>query len=221
MADIFTQADDYVAHLLSQWNSYTVILGLLLTALIVHTLVTATDADIHPMMLQRQSQPDRVRNEGESAVYRSHDVPHGTPLRTGLAVKLPTDKPYTAGRDGDLRSVWLRITGEIEAPRIPGVVQGKPGKQTIFTVLGKDQPVEHDVKEVAKEIAIIGTYLAKGGSKRVAVCLPNSIELLSTIFGMSCAVLGFEALILIRQQLPLSTDSQSFFYHSASPKTLR
>jgi hypothetical protein len=182
MSNIFNQADDFVAHFLSQWNGYTVALGLLLTAVIVHTLYTATDADIHPMMLQRQSQPDRVRHEGESAVYRSHDVPHGTPLRSGLAVKLPTDKPYTAGRDGDLRSIWMRVTGEIEAPRIPGVIQ-EPGKQTISTAHGRDKPLEHDVKIVAKEIAAIGGYLAKSGSKRVAICLPNSIEFLSTVFG--------------------------------------
>lgn len=212
--DIFTQADEYIAHFLSQWNSTTVVLGVLLSLVIVHTLYTATEADIHPMMLQRQSQPDRVRNQGESAIYRAHDVPHGTPLRSGLNVKLPTDKPYAAGRDGDLRSIWQTVTGEIEAPRIPGLVR-ESGKQSIFTVLGKDRPTKHSIEEISTEIAAIGSYLAKGGSKRVAIHLPNSIEFLSSVFGWLLSMTRHDSKLTDYSCLVLWTYHYSTAFQSA------
>jgi hypothetical protein len=184
MANFLETVDDKLAELLSDWNLYTIILAISLCAVIGYTLWSTTDPDIHPMVLMRQASAGRVRNPGESAVYRSPQAPEGMPLRTGLAVKLPTDPPYSGGRDGDIRFVWRRVTGEFSLP--PGLVSAPatPKKQEILTVLGQEQVHSHTVEELSNEIAIVGDHLLRNGGKRVAVYLPNSIEFLSTVFGM-------------------------------------
>src|SRR4051794_4250869 len=40
----------------------------------------AKGPDIHPLLLNSQSDVHRIRNPGESAVYRSKLTPHGGPL---------------------------------------------------------------------------------------------------------------------------------------------
>ena len=184
MANILELADEKLAELFSQWNIYTIILALAVCAVIGHTILTATEPDIHPMILMRQSSAGRVRHPGESAVYRSPEVPEGMPLRSGLGVKLPTDPMYSSGRDGDLRYIWRRVTGEIPLPSIRGASQPTPKKQEILTVFGRQDIQSHDIDELNMEIAVIGEYLHKHGSKRVAIYLPNSVEFLSTVFGM-------------------------------------
>lgn len=184
MADLLQKLDDAIASLFSNWDGYTLLLGIAIVAFVTHTLLTATDPDIHPLILARQSYPDRVRNAGESAIYRATDVPPGSPLRSGLGVRLPTDKPYSAGRDGDLRYIWMAVKREIKLPTVPGstVQEAKQGK--ILTVMGRELTVNHDIAETDKEIKIFGSYLAQQGRKRVAIYLPNSIEFLETIFGI-------------------------------------
>jgi hypothetical protein len=188
MANILEKIDAKLGDLFSQWNIYTIILALALCAVTAFILMTAPDPDIHPMILQRQSSAGRVRNAGESAVYRSPEVPEGMPLRSGLGVKLPTDPMYSGGRDGDLRYIWKRVTGELPLPKFPGGEQVTQKKQEILTVFGREEIQSHDIKELTKEIAIIGEYLHKHGGKRVAVYLPNSIEFLNTVFGTNFSI---------------------------------
>ena len=121
MGSIIESLDSKIAEFLSQWDVYTVIIGLALTAFVTHTLMSSVEPDIHPFILARQSYADRVRNPGESAVYRSPDVHTGGGLRTGLDVKLKEDKPYTAGRDGDLRYIWATVTGDVQRPVARGI----------------------------------------------------------------------------------------------------
>lgn len=97
---------------------------------------------------------------------------------------------YSAGRDGDLRHIWKRVTGEIPMDRNsnPG------GKATIKTVLGKQEIIEHNLDELSKEIAIMGRHLKVHGATRVAVYLPNSVELLATLF--AGAFYGFTVILI-------------------------
>ncbi len=88
---------------------------------------------------------------------------------------------WTSGRDGDLRDVWRQaVRGVVTTD---GVETGSRGN--ISTVLGKEKVVDHDLDNLSKEINIIGNHIREHSGKRVAVCLPNSIELLLSIFGIS------------------------------------
>jgi hypothetical protein len=179
MANFLDAIDEVLTRLLSQWDVYTTVIALTLTALVAHTIITYQDPDVHPFILLRQSSASRVRKEGESAVYRASDLPEGVPLRSGLNVRSSTDPPYTAGRNGDIRDIWRRVTGEVP---LRGV-QESPN-QKIMSVFGREHISEHNISELSKEIAVIGNYIMKSGGRRVAVYLPNSIEFLSTIFGL-------------------------------------
>lgn len=85
---------------------------------------------------------------------------------------------YSAGKDGDLRDIWRRVTGEI--PLEKGATSS--GTAHIMTVFGKEGVTEHSVEGITKEIAIIGKHLKDHGAKRVALYLPNSIEFLAALF---------------------------------------
>lgn len=100
------------------------------------------------------------------------------PLRTGLAVKPPGAPMYSAGKDGDLRDIWRRVTGEIPLER--GATSS--GTATIVTVYGKEGVSEHDIQGVTKDIAVVGKHLSEHGAKRVAIYLPNSLEFLAALF---------------------------------------
>jgi acyl-CoA synthetase (AMP-forming)/AMP-acid ligase II len=105
---------------------------------------------------------------------------------------------YSAGKDGDLRDIWRRVTGEI--PLEKGA--SSSGTANIMTVFGKEGVSEHKIDDMTKEIAIIGTYLKDHGAKKVAVYLPNSIEFLGVLF--AGAFYGFTP-ILIPYNQPHST----------------
>lgn len=97
---------------------------------------------------------------------------------------------YSAGRDGDLRDIWRRVTGEI--PLEKNSETSSVGK--IFTIFGKETITEHDVTEVTKEIGVIGKHLKEQGAKRVAIYLPNSIEFLAALF--AGAFYGFSPILI-------------------------
>lgn len=97
---------------------------------------------------------------------------------------------YSAGKDGDLRDIWRRVTGEI--PLDKGA--SSSGSAHIMTVFGKDGVTEHPLEEVTKEIAVIGKHLQGRGTKRVAVYLPNSLEFLCTLF--AGAFYGFTPILI-------------------------
>jgi hypothetical protein len=85
------------------------------------------------MLLARQAVPSTVRNEGESAVYRSQAAPHGMPLNSGLNVKDTGVSKWSRGRDGDLRDIWRKV--------VEGGENGAKGR--LLTVLGSQKVNEH------------------------------------------------------------------------------
>ncbi|KAF2436922.1 acetyl-CoA synthetase-like protein [Tothia fuscella] len=196
MAGAIEQLDEYIGELFSGWNIYSTLLAIFIAGYLVYTIAAAQDPDTHPMILQRQASPSYVRNPGESAVYRSPDVPHGYPLRTGLNVKTPGAPAYSGGKDGDLRDIWRRVTGEIplEQPRGTTIPTTRNGKGKILTVFGKEQVIEHDINSITKDIAVVGESIQKHGGTRVAIYLPNSVEFLAALF--SCAFYGFTPILL-------------------------
>ena len=174
MTNIVEQIDEQLAALLSSWDVYTTIIALILAVFVIYPLFLGQEPDTHPMLLARQARPAPVRNPRESAVYRSLESPHGFPLRSGLNVKDPGAPRYSAGRDGDLRDIWRMF-----------VNGGEHGKGKIMTVFGKEEVVEHDTAVVSKEMNVVGRRLH---GKKVALYLPNSIEYLTALFGMSLMI---------------------------------
>lgn len=97
---------------------------------------------------------------------------------------------YSAGRDGDLRDIWRRVTGEIPLEKSTDT----SAKGKILTVFGKQEIVDHDISDITKEICIVGKHLKDHGAKRVAIYLPNSIELLAALF--AGAFYGFSPILI-------------------------
>jgi hypothetical protein len=139
--NLLLKLDETVTSIVGEWDIYsTAILGSIIV-FFAYQVFTSRDPDIHPMLLARQSQASPVRQEGQSAVFRSHSAPHGIPLNSGLQVKDPSDSKWSRGRDGDLRDVWRRVvSGRLD----------QEGKETgeiggLMTVLGSEQVLTHDL----------------------------------------------------------------------------
>jgi hypothetical protein len=137
--------DAGLGDLAGQWNIYSTGIVTVLIALVGYRVLTATEPDVHPMLLARQSLASPVRQEGESPVYRSQAAPHGMPLNSGLGVKDPGASKWTRGRDGDLRDVWRKA--------VAGSESGAKGQ--LWTVLGSQRKIEHK----------LGTYAAPPNSR--------------------------------------------------------
>ena len=182
MANIWQQIHNHFEGGLVEWNIYTTLLATILVCYAVYPALFSPEPDIHPLLLARQSAPSRVRQPGESAVFRSLDTPHSYPLRTGLNVKDPGQPKWTAGRDGDLRDIWKRAaSGPVDG-------DGKPtgqGAGKVSVVLGKEEVIAYDFKKLTAEVNAVGKHLQMNGGKRVAIYLSNSVEFLVTLFGMS------------------------------------
>jgi hypothetical protein len=116
-----------------QWNGYSTTLVTLFIVLVTYRITSSREPDVHPLLLARQAGASAVRNEGESAVYRSQAAPHSMPLNSGLDVKDPGASRWARGRNGDLRDVWRKAAS--------GDDQAKKGK--LFTVLGSENVIEH------------------------------------------------------------------------------
>ncbi|RGP65421.1 amp-dependent synthetase ligase [Fusarium longipes] len=172
---VFDRLDAGITNALGQWNVYSTGLVTLLLLVFSYRIVSNRDPDVHPMLLARQAVPSSVRNEGESPVYRSQAAPHGMPLNTGLNVKDPGASKWSRGRNGDLRDVWRKAA--------EGGENGAKGR--ILTVLGSRNVVEHRNDDITRQINLIGQHIAEAGGIRVAIYLPNSIELLVTLFACS------------------------------------
>ncbi len=176
---IAERLDVAIAEFFSSWNIWSTILTLSLVAFLIYPLLTGQDPDTHPFLLARQAQIAPVRQPGESAVYRAIDIPHGYPLRAGLGVKDPGAPKWSSGRPGDLRDVWrTAVRGTVNEE---GNSTGKKGK--ILTVLGREKVIEHNFDDLTLGINVIGQYVKRNNGQSVAVCLSNSVELLSAIFG--------------------------------------
>ncbi|KAM0434794.1 hypothetical protein ACHAQK_008711 [Fusarium lateritium] len=172
---VFDSLDAGVTSLFGQWNVYSTGLITLLLLVVSYHIISTRDPDVHPMLLARQAVPSSVRNEGESPIYRSQAAPHGMPLNTGLNVKDAGASKWSRGRNGDLRDVWRKAA--------EGGENGAKGQ--ILTVLGSQNVVDHKLDEITRQINLIGQHVAEAGGSKVAVYLPNSIELLVTLFACS------------------------------------
>ncbi len=94
-------------------------------------------------------------------------------------MKNPGAPKWTSGRDGDLRDVWKRaVSGPVDNDGKP---TGGPGK--ILTALGKQEIIEFSFEKLSGEIIAVGQHVRNHGGSRIAVYLPNSVELLVTLFG--------------------------------------
>lgn len=186
MASFIEKLDAQLTSALSGWNLNSTLILIGILSYVFYSIIYPDEPDTHPMLLLRQSSPSQVRQPGESAVYRNHETPHGFPLKTGLNVRPKGAPMYSAGKDGDLRDIWRRVTGELplEVPRaIAGAAPVQSDKGSILTVFGREEVRTEALEGISKEIAAIGDAVKKSGAKRVAVYLPNSTELLTAIFG--------------------------------------
>ena len=177
---ILQQIDSQLENILAGSNIYTILLALLLAAYIIAPLILYTEPDIHPLLLARQSSASYVRQPKESAVFRSLETPHGYPLKSGLNVKDAGQPKWTSGRDGDLRDVWKRaVLGPVDADGKP--TGGEKGK--VITTYGKEEVIEYSFVKLSSEINAVGQHMKAHGGSRVAIHMPNSVELLVTFFG--------------------------------------
>ncbi|KIX94074.1 uncharacterized protein Z520_10100 [Fonsecaea multimorphosa CBS 102226] len=189
-AGLAERIDANIAQFFSSWNIWTTILALALAVFLIYPVLTGRDPDTHPYLLARQAQVAPIRQSGESAVYRAIDIPHGYPLRAGLGVKDPGTPKWSSGRPGDLRDIWrTAVRGAVNEEGNPTGQRGK-----ILTVLGLEKVVDHNLEDLTLGINVIGQYVKRNNGQSVAVCLSNSVELLSSVFAGS--FYGFSTILL-------------------------
>ena len=171
--------DQKIATTLSDWNLYTTLIAVSIVAFLAYPIVYPSEPDTHPLLLARQASAAPVRNKNESAVYRSPEIPHGYPLKSGLNVKQPDEPRWKSGKDGDLRDIWREV--------LRGGRVGTDGKEvpqgSIMSVFGKEKVEEHDLAQLSKQINVLGKFWKESSQGKVAIYLPNNIEYLVTIFG--------------------------------------
>ena len=176
--------DQKIAATLSDWNLYTTLIAVSIVAFLAYPILYPSEPDTHPLLLARQASAAPVRNKNESAVYRSPEIPHGYPLKTGLNVKQPDEPRWKSGKDGDLRDIWREV--------LRGGRVGTDGKEvpqgSIMSVFGKEKVEEHDLAVLSKQINVLGKFWKESSQGKVAIYLPNNIEYLVTIFGECFAV---------------------------------
>ena len=184
------KADAVLFDLFAQWSLSTTVIATLLFGYLAYAWLTWKDPDVHPFLLARQASASPIRKPGESAVYRSIEIPYGYPLRAGLGVKDPGAPKWASGRNGDIRDIWRQAArGPVKDD---GTSAGPKGK--LYTVLGREKVIERDLDSVTHEINAIGKYIQEAGGKKVAICLSNSVELLASVFAAS--FYGFEAVLV-------------------------
>jgi hypothetical protein len=186
--NLLLQLDELVTGFFGQWNLWTSVIFTVFAGFLTYQLATRQDPDTHPFLLARQAQGSPVRQPGESPVYRSQGAPHGMPLNAGLNVKDAGASKWARGRDGDLRDVWRQAVAGVQED---GPNKGATGR--IMTVLGAET-VEHSLDSITRQINLIGQHIADQGGNRVAIYLPNSVELIVTLF--ACAFHNLHAVIL-------------------------
>ena len=187
--NLMLSLDEGVTGLFGQWNLWTSLIFTVLASFLTYQVATRQDSDTHPFLLARQSQASPVRQPGESAVYRSQGAPHGMPLNPGLNVKDPAASKWARGRDGDLRDIWRQAVAGVQED---GPNKGAKGR--ILTVLGAQNVEEHRLDDITRQINLIGQQIVDQGGNRVAIYLPNSVELVVTLF--ACAFYNLTAVIL-------------------------
>jgi hypothetical protein len=139
--NLMLKIDETITGIIREWDIVSTTIAAVLISFFAYQVFTSRDPDAHPMLLARQAQASPVRQQGESAVFRSHSAPHGIPLNSGLQIKDPEDSKWARGKDGDLRDVWRRVlTGALDRD---GKETGQIG--TIETVLGTENIIKHDL----------------------------------------------------------------------------
>jgi hypothetical protein len=186
---LMLQLDEGVTGLFGQWNAYSTLIVCLLSGFITFQVLTRREPDTHPFLLARQARGSPVRQENESPVYRSLAAPHGMPLNSGLNVKEPGASKWARGRDGDLRDIWRQVVAGVQED---GPTKGAKGR--ILTVLGTEHVTEHSLDTITRQINLIGQHILDQGGNRVGIYLPNSVELMATLF--ACAFHNLTAVIL-------------------------
>lgn len=181
MAGIIETLDSQLEQLFTPWNLWSTIFAFALLIVAAYPILASKEADTHPLLLSRQANVSAVRQPGESAVYRSIETPHGLHLRSGLNVKPKGAPKWSAGKDGDLRDIWRRVVSGDAAEA--GQSPSQSGK--LMTVYGREDTEEHDSQELTRQLNTIGKYIKQKGGACVAIYLPNSVELLLTVFGRS------------------------------------
>jgi hypothetical protein len=187
--DLLLRLDESVTGLFGQWNLWTTVIFTVFAGFLTYQIATRQEPDTHPFLLARQAQGSPVRQPGQSSVYRSQGAPHGMPLNAGLNVKDPGASKWARGRDGDLRDVWRQAVAGVQED---GPTKGATGR--IVTVLGTNKAIEHRLDDITRQINLIGDHIAAQGGNRVAIYLPNSVELIATLF--ACAFHNLTAVIL-------------------------
>ncbi|GAB1314383.1 Long chain acyl-CoA synthetase 7, peroxisomal [Madurella fahalii] len=187
--NVLVSLDESITGLFGQWNLWTSLIATALVGFLTYQIATRQEPDTHPFLLARQAQGSPVRQPGESPVYRSHSAPHGMPLNAGLNVKDPGASKWARGRDGDLRDIWRQAVAGVQED---GPTKGATGR--ILTVLGAEKVVEHRLDDITRQINLIGQHILDQGGNRVAIYLPNSVELIVTLF--ACAFYNLTAVIL-------------------------
>lgn len=181
MADggtVLQQLDSQLEQLFSTWSIYTTIISISLVAYLLYPVFFSPEPDTHPLLLARQAIASPVRQQGESAIFRSLEIPHGYPLRSGLNVKDPGAPKWSSGRDGDIRDVWKQaVSGPVDAD---GKSTGTPGR--VLTILGKEEIIAFDFIKLTREINAFGKFVNNSAGSRVAIYLPNSVEFIVTFF---------------------------------------
>jgi hypothetical protein len=189
-------ADTLLLDLFQQWSLSTTIIATFLFFYFAYPLLTWKDPDVHPFLLARQANASPIRQPGESAIYRSIEIPYGYPLRAGLGVKDPGAPKWSSGRNGDIRDIWRQAArGPLKDDGTPAGPAGK-----LYTVLGREKVVERDLDSVTLEINAIGKHIQEAGGKKVAICLSNSVELLAGIFATS--FYGLETVLVPHGLMP-------------------
>lgn len=179
MAEYLAQLDSLIADTVADWTHLTTFLAVIIVIFVAYPILSPSEPDTHPLLLARQANASPVRQKNSSALYRSPEVPHGYPLRSGLNVRDAGAPKWANGKDGDLRDVWREVTrGGKENGEGKVLPEG-----VIMTVLGKEQVVEHEIDSITKEIAVMGQLLKQNNASRVAIYLPNCVEYLVVIFG--------------------------------------
>ena len=138
---VIEKIDEFITKLVSPWDIWTIILALVVAALIIYPWLSAEPPDTHPLLLARQANVSRTRKEGESAIYRSQEILHAQTLTSGLDIKDPGVSKWVSGRDGDLCDVWRHAAKG--HGQVGGLTMEKPA--CIFTVLGKEEVIEHSI----------------------------------------------------------------------------
>lgn len=204
MANMWQSLNDNLAAGVAEWNIYTTLLIAVLLAYILYPAFFSPDPDLHPLLLARQSAPSRVRQPGESAVFRSLDTPHSYPLRSGLNVKDPGQPRWQPGRDGDLRDIWrAAVRGKVveegkKEKWQEEMDKGAKSKGEVKVVLGKEEVITYQFEALSKEVVAVGKYLQGQKGKRVGICLANSVELVVGLF--ACAFYGMTPILLPTNQ---------------------